>query len=295
MISENKDCFVIMPISDPEGYELGHFKKVYDDIISPACRKAGYKAVRADDVVETNVIHMDVLRRLLESPMAICDLSSRNPNVLFELGIRQAFDKPVVLIQEVGTPRIFDVIPIRCLDYRKEFEYRQVNEDQEMIRNTIAATQNAVEQGGNINSLVQLLSLSPAKMKDLGQEGANPLLQVVMAEIEALRRDLNTKLLSLNDTLNDKKIDEYLLKYKIELKFADNIKYLEMFNKAESLISSNVPDKMKEGIALCKMLVVNIKSYAETTTPFSSDLNIEKFYKKIVTVMNNAELELMLQ
>ena len=61
---------------------------------------AGFKSVRADEVRQTNLIHLDVLQKLIESPMAICDLSSRNPNVLFELGLRQAFDKPVVLVQE---------------------------------------------------------------------------------------------------------------------------------------------------------------------------------------------------
>lgn len=35
-------CFVIMPISDPEDYEEGHFKRVYDDIFATAIREAGY-------------------------------------------------------------------------------------------------------------------------------------------------------------------------------------------------------------------------------------------------------------
>ena len=53
----------------------------------------------------------------------------KNPNVLFELGIRQAFDLPVVLIQEENTPRIFDISSINTLDYRKELIYREVIED----------------------------------------------------------------------------------------------------------------------------------------------------------------------
>lgn len=93
--ADNKEtCFVIMPISDPEGYRLGHFQSVFDDLFVPACEKAGYDATRADQVRETNLIHLDVLQRIVNSPMVLCDLSSRNPNVLFELGLRQAFDKP---------------------------------------------------------------------------------------------------------------------------------------------------------------------------------------------------------
>jgi len=44
-----------MPISDPEGYDKGHFKRVYEDLIKPACRSAGYDPIRADDVLETNL------------------------------------------------------------------------------------------------------------------------------------------------------------------------------------------------------------------------------------------------
>ena len=36
---ENKNCFVLMPIADCDGYEKGHFAHVYDDIIKPAIDK----------------------------------------------------------------------------------------------------------------------------------------------------------------------------------------------------------------------------------------------------------------
>lgn len=33
MSEDQKECFVIMPISDAEGYDKGHFTRVYYDII----------------------------------------------------------------------------------------------------------------------------------------------------------------------------------------------------------------------------------------------------------------------
>ena len=110
-VAAQPECFVIMPIGDSDGYDKGHFSKVYEDIFKPACEKSNFKPVRADEVKQTNLIHLDILQKLIDSPMAICDLSSRNPNVLFELGLRQAFDKPTVLVQENGTPKIFDIGP----------------------------------------------------------------------------------------------------------------------------------------------------------------------------------------
>ena len=149
-----------MPIADCEGYEKGHFAHVYNDIIKPAIEKTEFVAIRADEVKETNLIHLDILKKLIDAPIAVCDLSTRNPNVLFELGIRQAFDKPVVLIQEKGTPKIFDIAPLRYLEYSKEMKYHEVLESQKNLQEAIEATKGVENDAGNINSIVKLMALS---------------------------------------------------------------------------------------------------------------------------------------
>lgn len=189
-IDAGSDCFVIMPIADPEGYDSGHFKKVYEDIFRPACEKAGFKPCRADDITQTNLIHEDILRRLIDSPIAICDLSSRNPNVLFELGLRQAFDKPTVLVQEVGTPRIFDIAPLRYTEYRRELKYREVLEDQKGIEIALSSTAEAAKKGEGINSIVRILSLSgPAVLTNVDDTDTSALIQLVRAEMSEMRSD----------------------------------------------------------------------------------------------------------
>lgn len=187
------ECFVIMPISDPDGYEPGHFGKVFDDLFVPACDSVGYRAVRADQVRQTNLIHLDVLQKIVESPMAICDLSSRNPNVLFELGLRQAFDKPTVLVQEKGTPAIFDITPLRYTEYHREMLYRQVIEDQEKLTNAIRATKEAIGNSKSVNSIVKLLSLTNAASLTNISEGdkESALLQIIMSEISNLRTEVS--------------------------------------------------------------------------------------------------------
>lgn len=190
------ECFVIMPISDPDGYEPGHFRHVYEDLFTPACDDAGYRAVRADEVRQTNLIHLDVLQKIIESPMALCDLSSRNPNVLFELGLRQAFDKPVVLVQEVGTLQIFDINPLRYASYRREMLYRQVIEDQREIGAAIKETKAAIGDNKSINSIVKLLSLThPASLRSISDsDKESALLQVIMHELGNLRSEFKSAL-----------------------------------------------------------------------------------------------------
>jgi hypothetical protein len=188
--AKQKECFIIMPISDVDGYPKGHFGHVYENIIYPSCEMAGYRAIRADEVKATNLIHLDILKNLIDAPIAICDLSSRNPNVLFELGIRQAFDKPVVLIQEAGTPKIFDIAPLRYLEYSKEMKYHDVLQMQKELKDAIEATAAADGEAGNVNSIVKLLALSnPAMIPDLKgnkEELAFGMLQAEMREVRKL-------------------------------------------------------------------------------------------------------------
>lgn len=191
--AEKPVCFVLMPFSDPAGYAPGHFQRVYADIFKPAIEAAGYVAFRADDPRETEMIHLTVLRRLLDAPIALCDLSTRNPNVLFELGFRQAFDKPVVLVQETGTPTIFDIAPLRYAEYRPARLYHEVLEDQERIRQAIVATVGAREREEGVNSLVRLLALSsPASLPALREAEKDPVLQLVREELAALRREVRS-------------------------------------------------------------------------------------------------------
>ena len=186
---ENKNCFVIMPIADCDGYEKGHFAHVYDDIIKPAIDKTEFTAIRADEVKETNFIHLDILKKLIDAPIAVCDLSTRNPNVLFELGIRQAFDKPVVLIQEKGPPKIFDIAPLRYLEYSKEMKYHEVLESQKSLQEAIEATKAAEGDSGNINSIVKLMALSsPAIIPNLDNSNKEVLaLDVMRSQMNDLK------------------------------------------------------------------------------------------------------------
>lgn len=158
----DKTCFIIMPISDSGNYSDGHFKRVYEHIIKPACAKAGFNPVRADDILNTNYIAIDIVRRIISCDMAICDLSSRNPNVFYELGIRQSFNLPVTLIRDSITDRVFDIQGFRDIEYDEGLRIDNVESAINLIAETMANTYKC--KGTEINSLVSLLSIHPAKI-----------------------------------------------------------------------------------------------------------------------------------
>lgn len=162
METKERICFIIMPISDIEGYEPGHFRRVYEYIIKPACKNAGFIPVRADDIKKTNVIVIDILQKLLNSDMAVCDLSGKNPNVLYELGIRQSFDLPVSFIKDDITTRVFDIQGFRDLEYNSNLRIDEVNTAIEKL--TLSITETFNSKGQDINSIVELLGISKAKV-----------------------------------------------------------------------------------------------------------------------------------
>ena len=124
--NEKEKCFVIMPINDQGDYPKGHFQKVYEQIFVPAIEEAGYDAFRVDEDNMCTQIVEKIFKAIQECPMALCDLSNRNPNVLYELGIRQAYDKPVVLVQDDKTERIFDISGINTISYNSSRLYEEV-------------------------------------------------------------------------------------------------------------------------------------------------------------------------
>lgn len=102
-------AFIIMPfVEKGDARPSGFFKEVLRSLLTPAGVASGF-------VVETatrqgsDVIQSTIVNDLLEADLVIADLTDHNPNVLFELGVRIAEDKPVVLVKASGTGRIFDV------------------------------------------------------------------------------------------------------------------------------------------------------------------------------------------
>lgn len=189
-------CFVIMPIADRDPYQKGHFKRIYDHLITPACKMAGFKSERADDIGKADYIILTILRKIIESDMVICDLSSHNPNVMYELGIRQAFNKPVVLIKDQNTGGIFDIDGIRYITYQNSLIIDEAQKAQQEIAQSLQAT--FQQDSNSINSLVQLLGVEPAD---------NPIKRSQSDAIFAYFSEIRAKLETIEAGFNNLHID----------------------------------------------------------------------------------------
>jgi len=110
-IEHGDSCFVMMPFADPIG---GYYKAIYE----PAISKAGLKAVRADDeIFATGKIIDQVWSGINSAKVLVAELTGRNPNVFYELGLAHALDKPVVLVSSNQEDVPFDLQHIRVIYY----------------------------------------------------------------------------------------------------------------------------------------------------------------------------------
>lgn len=159
-----KTCFVMMPISDTEGYPDGHFNEVYTELIMPAVAEAGYECVLATSTGSAHMIQLEVVTKIATAPLCICDLSTNNPNVLFEYGLRQAFDLPTVLIKDTRTRRIFDLSGFRDIEYDHTLRIANILASRKSIVTAINDTVAGAEDGQQVFSLVKLMNLAKAAL-----------------------------------------------------------------------------------------------------------------------------------
>lgn len=99
-------AFVAMPFSEKsKEHATGYFDEVLKHLITPAAVKANFNA-RTAKKAGSEVIQSTIVNDLDNADLVIVDLTEHNPNVLFELGMRIAFNKPVCLIRARGNTKV---------------------------------------------------------------------------------------------------------------------------------------------------------------------------------------------
>ena len=152
-------CLIIMPPGEPNGYPQGHVNRVYDFIIVPACRLAGYWPKRAD--IATYHDPLDAIKEMVDSDIAICDISADNSNALYALAIRHALGLPVTLVKDTKTFVHFSANEFGVVEFDESLRIDTV---QKAIETLSAALKNAVEKKKERHELLNRLSIGLPKV-----------------------------------------------------------------------------------------------------------------------------------
>lgn len=105
-------CFTIMPFG-------GWHDQYYQKIFRKAIEDAGLEPHRADDLYRPGTIVNDIWTYTKQSQIVLADITDKNPNVLYELGLAHALAKPVILVTESMEDVPFDLRALRVITYDK--------------------------------------------------------------------------------------------------------------------------------------------------------------------------------
>ncbi len=83
----------------------------------------------------------------------VCDVSGRNPNVFFELGIRMATQKPTVIVKDDKTTYPFDTAPNRYIEYPRDLRHPAMEKFKKQL---IAALEKTINQPSENSFIGQL-------------------------------------------------------------------------------------------------------------------------------------------
>lgn len=151
----NQLCFVLMPFrrkTDERGRSID-FDAIYNTMIAPAVADAGLDVIRADEEQVGGTIHKPMFERLQLCEYAIADVTTANPNVYYELGIRHAMKpRSTIIISARGTTLPFDIALLRGIHYEMDEQGALV--DAAAGRATIAGRLKAMQADENDDSPV---------------------------------------------------------------------------------------------------------------------------------------------
>lgn len=195
VLARMKDCFIIMPLTTPDLmvpiYSGGakHFLLMLEHLFTPAVKDAGFNPV-PPVFTGSELIHAGIVQNLEKAAMVLCDMSTLNANVFFELGIRTSLNKPVCMVKDEKTPNVpFDNSPIVYHTYDssmscwvKDDEVKKLSKH---IKESVA--------GDGQNQLWKYYSLSARAQLEKGKPGENETMNLVLLEMQGLKNKVEAQ------------------------------------------------------------------------------------------------------
>lgn len=210
--SSSNFCFVLMPFSEP-------FDIVYHEIIKPIVVSNGIEVLRADDIYGPGIIMEQIRSAIQQSRFCISDVTGRNPNVLYELGIAQTLGKPTILLVQDMKDVPFDLKTNRFIlyDIKNTGSLEKVRSDLDLTIKQVLGSdrlkeaRDLLDQGMTRAGVAILGVFFEHTLKNLLNKNMNKLTQNIREKIG--RRTTLSQMLNVLFDLNViEKVDQHNLK-----------------------------------------------------------------------------------
>jgi hypothetical protein len=107
-----KKCFVLMPFT-------AALREVYDNVYRVVCSELNIDCWRVDEISRPGSITRDIIEGILDADIVIADLTGRNSNVFYELGIAHVVGNKTIMTAQSVTDVPFDIGNYRVILYEQ--------------------------------------------------------------------------------------------------------------------------------------------------------------------------------
>jgi hypothetical protein len=178
--------FTVKDVDMQRYVDPNHWSEVYAGLIEPACRNAGMSCLRDDEDIGSRLIADNILTKIEDANIILCDLSSHNPNVFLELGWALRADKPYVLLKDDLTTFTFDLNQQYTFEYDHRLQpivlSKNVESLAEVLENTLRDEKHRYSVVGRLG--VQSWAIEAAQSGDQQTQ--------MLLEIQQMLRRLST-------------------------------------------------------------------------------------------------------
>ncbi len=134
----NNSCFFITPIGAKDSPIRRKSEGLLNSVIDPLLKELSITSTVSYKISESGTITNQIIEHLLKDDLVIANLTELNENVMYELAVRHACAKPLVILAENGTGLPFDIATQRVLSYSNDME--GVKELKKELKDAIEAT-----------------------------------------------------------------------------------------------------------------------------------------------------------
>jgi hypothetical protein len=191
-------CGLVMPISAIDGCNPDHWadvKAILTDAVE-GIASPRFRVKMVSDADDVGVIQKRIVENVYGADIVVCDVSGRNPNVMFELGMRLAFDKPTVIVTDDKTDYAFDTGVIEHLSYPRDLRFGKIVDFKALLADKVLATYRASKGSGNASFLKSFGRFRVANLEETtvpADKMVVEMLSEMQLEMERMRRAMSQR------------------------------------------------------------------------------------------------------
>lgn len=127
---------------DPMSGKKLNLDKIYFEIIKPTAEECGYNCYRGDEIHDSGIIDISMYYGILDADLVIADISTLNPNAIYELGVRHGVRKrKTIVMLEQSNKFFFDLNHVRTITYKYPrfggIRQSEIDQTKNTLRDTI--------------------------------------------------------------------------------------------------------------------------------------------------------------